>query len=325
MERIERKVLFAIQKCKENDLTKQIIIPLFQKLGFLKVEFYGGIDEKGKDILMWDKDRLGNLNLIVSQVKHFKFTNKSSDERALQTVVNQLIACFTKTVQYSDKTEYIPKEAWLISTFEIDSKSIQTRFDCNLSLIDKKIIIIDGIKLSELLVEHLPEVVTKLIGVDYKINTIVNTTLNNEILLKALGYNKEKEIKNIYTDIDFSLGKTTTEFFFNATFKPFEQIISLNTDEWNSFKVICSEIRSEFTLNFLKNDFETIETNYKKLKIDYDNLLLQINPLKRIIEDFNETINLTDKELSNHSNLNDVLNSVKCLISPKSILNFEPT
>ena len=30
-------------------------------------------------------------------------------------------------------------------------------------------------------------------------------------------------------------------------------------------------------------------------------------------------------KLSSHSNLNDVLNSVKCLISVKSILNFEPT
>ena len=69
----------AIQKkiieLPENTLTKDYIVPLFESLGYFKVEFYGGTNEKGKDILCWEKDKLGEVKLYVAQVKHFKFTN----------------------------------------------------------------------------------------------------------------------------------------------------------------------------------------------------------------------------------------------------------
>jgi AcrR family transcriptional regulator len=46
----------------------------------------------------------------------------------------------------------------------------------------------------------------------------------------------------------------------------------------------------------------------------------------KIIAERERACNSIDPALiSSHSNLNDVLNSVKCLISLKSILNFEPT
>lgn len=50
----------AIQKkiieLPENTLTKDYTVPLFESLGYYKVEFYGGTSEKGKDILCWEKD-----------------------------------------------------------------------------------------------------------------------------------------------------------------------------------------------------------------------------------------------------------------------------
>jgi hypothetical protein len=43
----EKRIALKLQKIKENTLTNQIIIPLFEKMGYLKVEFYGGVNEEG--------------------------------------------------------------------------------------------------------------------------------------------------------------------------------------------------------------------------------------------------------------------------------------
>jgi len=37
---------------------------LLECLDFFKVEFYGGTDEQGKDILCWEYDRFDDLKLI---------------------------------------------------------------------------------------------------------------------------------------------------------------------------------------------------------------------------------------------------------------------
>ena len=73
MKRIE-KIISEIQKIPENDFSKNFLIPTLEKAGFYRVEFYGGTDEEGKDILLWEKDPLGKLTLSVAQVKHFPFS-----------------------------------------------------------------------------------------------------------------------------------------------------------------------------------------------------------------------------------------------------------
>lgn len=48
-----------LAKLPENLFTKEYLVPLFKKMGFRDVEYYGGgANEKGKDIVMW------NLNTV---------------------------------------------------------------------------------------------------------------------------------------------------------------------------------------------------------------------------------------------------------------------
>ena len=50
-----KEILPLLQGFPENELTKKIIIPLLEHLGFHKVEFFGGVDEAGKDIICLGK------------------------------------------------------------------------------------------------------------------------------------------------------------------------------------------------------------------------------------------------------------------------------
>nr|WP_320191395.1 hypothetical protein [uncultured Desulfobacter sp.] len=45
-------VLNAIQELREDDLTKNYLIPLFKTIGYTKVEYHGGPYEEGKDIML---------------------------------------------------------------------------------------------------------------------------------------------------------------------------------------------------------------------------------------------------------------------------------
>lgn len=43
--------LKAMQKMKEDDFSKYLIKPLFESMGFYRVDFYGGAYESGKDLI----------------------------------------------------------------------------------------------------------------------------------------------------------------------------------------------------------------------------------------------------------------------------------
>ncbi|MGH1386403.1 NACHT domain-containing protein [Kordia sp.] len=265
-----RRLCKELQDIPENELTLTIIKPLFEKMGFIKVEFYGGTDEEGKDLLIWENDNFEELRLSVAQVKHFKFSNSAGNSKSLQTIVNQLTMCFKKNIHYSDKSIHSPFEVILISSFEIDSKNIKSRFDMFPDLLDRKIRIIDGIKLAQLLIRHCPSIVNNLIDTEIDFSHYSTETLNNEILLKALGFDSKIPIKSIYTDIDFSLGKSSTKLFFNNSFSGEDRKFFLDQNDWEIFRKKTSMLPDELIDSFIDLSIKEIEFNFNKEIKEYD-------------------------------------------------------
>jgi hypothetical protein len=305
-----KEILPLLQGFPENELTKKIIIPLLEHLGFHKVEFFGGVDEAGKDIICWENDKIGDLKLIVAQVKHFKFTNSASSSKSLQTVVNQIITCFKKKILYTDRSPHTPKEVYLISTFPIDAKTLLTRFDGYLESRDQEIKIIDGVKLAQLIYNNVPHLIKELMGIDAQISYALKSTLNNEILLKALGYQDKKDLKNIYTDVDFSLGKITTQLFFNAELNPTTVILRLSENEWKTFKLICSKVAKQFPLTFLNNEIDSIEKEYSKDLLNYQEWQKKYKREKDFLEQlYKEYFSLTGHSFNEiHSHKEIIIN-----------------
>ncbi|WP_166387940.1 NACHT domain-containing protein [Polaribacter sp. 11A2H] len=264
-----RKIYSAIQQIPENELTQTVIKPTLEKLGFLKVEFYGGTDEEGKDLLCWKKDPLGEIVLIVAQVKHFKFTNKASGGKSFQNVVNQLTMSLQKRVQYSDKSSHIPEQVYLISSKEIDSKNIKGRFSDYPDINQNRIKIIDGYRLSELILKNCPEIASKLINEDIDLTYYSSENLTNDILLKALGFNKKLNLKSIYTDIDFSLGKHTTKLFFNLEFKGKIEKFNLDKKEWGNFQVDFGKLSRQEIDIILNENIEDVKAAYNEEYIQF--------------------------------------------------------
>ncbi|GEM_PF-1728766 len=249
-EQIE-KVMKGIQSMPENDMTKNVIIPLLKYLGYKKVEFYGGTNEEGKDIVFWEVSKLGVEKLHVAQVKHFKLSNKASGNDSFQTVVNQLAMCFEKKILCTNKQSHHPKEALLISTYPIDTKTLESRFSDNPVLPVRSIEIIDGFKLASLLIEHEQPIVKNFLGDEVSFTSYFSHAINNKILLKALGFSEDILLKNIYTDIDFSVGKDTSELFFNSKFIGSKASLNVSEKEWENLRLTLLSSEMEFGINYI--------------------------------------------------------------------------
>lgn len=280
LESSKRKLMKALQLIPENELTKNGIIPLLEKLEFKRVEFYGGTTEHGKDIIFWEPQKLGGDRLLVAQVKHYKFSKKASDTKSFQTVVNQLLASLKDKIIGIEQFHYQPAEAVLISTHDIDVSVLHTRLG-NIEELKNKVRIIDGNELANLFLKYYPEYAEKLLGVSIEIKDKLGDYLTNDILLKAIGFNKNKDLKVIYTDIDFSVGRQSTELFFDTEFQPTD--INFTFDETHFLLLLrdLDLLSEEYKTDFIKVDIDVIKRDYEELKVQ------------------NESIEIKKKELNN--------------------------
>mgnify|MGYP000586332433 CR=1 FL=1 len=205
-------ILKKIQSFRENELSESIIIPLFKLNGYNRVQFYGGTDENGKDIVCWGKDEEGDTTLTVVQVKRFKLSKKANGKSSIQTLVNQLSNCFKDTLLYEDNVPYIPTRAILISTYEVDSKTLSSIFSKEQALQQKNIKIIDGLKLASLISKH-PSIYNKLQSFKDAVNSKLSPKEGNKILLRALSSDIRKDIRELYIAPDYTLGDRYLKLF----------------------------------------------------------------------------------------------------------------
>ena len=278
------KILEAIQNYPENDLTKDIIIPILKKMGFEKAEFFGGASEEGKDLVFWERDKLDDLQLHVAQVKHFKFTNSAGSTNSLQNVISQLHACFRKKIPHTDGLTRYPSKVWLISSNTINSKTFLTVCDDYSTIQQENLIIIDGHRLSRLIIKHTPENVKTVLGIQEDLNFKLETKFSNDILLKALGKKDVKDIKLIYTDVDFTMGKISTDIFFKAEYEPKKKKIRFNYQKLESLVQLCEDINDEYEINFLPYNLEKLKEKFTPLNKKSHDFLSEINIRENEIE-----------------------------------------
>ena len=287
----EKNIIAKLQSLPEFTLTQTVIIPLLESLGYQQVEYYGGESEEGKDIVCWRIDEVEEPELTVAQVKHYKASRRASAQGA-SSIVNQLINASAKRLPYTDKSLHLPTHVYLISTYEIDTKTLQKRFDTFPTLHEQQLRIIDGPKLASLLLKKTPHIITNLLGPQIAFESVIKPSLNNESLLSAIGFRGFKDLKTIYVDLDFSLGKPTTRLFFNSSFKPVIGSLNISVNDWCILKSIILSISKEFKLDYLEDSIDVIEENYKKILYEHKKWKQKADTVQKRIYEITRQINI---------------------------------
>jgi hypothetical protein len=93
--------------------------------------------------------------------------------------------------------------------------------------------------------KHMPNVISRVLGAQPEIETAVIKSLNNQVLMSALQYEPTKTLKEIYTDIDFFLGRISTRFLFELDFKSSNVSATLTIEQWQGFKEVWTTCEQE--------------------------------------------------------------------------------
>lgn len=140
-------LLAALRKLTEHDLTHAYLIPLFEALGYSRVEYHGGPNEMGKDLVLWNHDCYGEIELTVAQIKKFRFTGRSADPNSFAGIVTQLSQAFQEPVPNVNGSKYLPDKVLLISPYTLNTRILQTHFAEFRSLRSTGLRILDGPKI----------------------------------------------------------------------------------------------------------------------------------------------------------------------------------
>ncbi|MHB8974781.1 MAG: NACHT domain-containing protein [Pirellulaceae bacterium] len=119
--------------------------------------------------------------------------------------------------------------------------------------------IIDGPKLADLLVQHLPAVAERFGASEQRFASLMEQQLNNQPLIRALQSETRKPLSQFYTDIDFSLGRWTTKLLFATEFV--RQVVehAVGDDAWRALKNTNESCKTRFGLSMVQEMYADIE------------------------------------------------------------------
>lgn len=209
-------MLKKLSKIQENDLTRDVILPLFERMYGCRVCFTGGANEKGRDLIVYYKNPLDEHEYIGVQVKR-KVVTSNSNSNSFQQLVNQLTQmrdepaiCPTtlQEVHFSKKV--------FITSYEIPEKVYDTHRGAIKALESLNVTIIDGKKLLQFIEQYLPEKLSYISGDNSAIGDALKTNLTNNALMDALSFKDNKQICDIYCETKLSIGNKKTEKLINS-------------------------------------------------------------------------------------------------------------
>jgi len=148
-------VLDKLQELKEDEIIRQVLIPLLNKMGFHNAESneFHGPGELGADTkLFYELDRFGNRFYYAAQIKAMDIHTDSRREGHAESVTNQLsLALNSKFIDSEDNEEKSIDRVMLITSGKIKDgarKFLHEKFE------NRSLVVIDGKKLAESLVKH---------------------------------------------------------------------------------------------------------------------------------------------------------------------------
>lgn len=307
----EKKEL--LKKLSEKEFRQDLIIPLLSKMGYIAPTEYHGTNERGKDIICFEYDKLNEQRFLSIVAKTGKLTGNVSTDTGLMTVVNQIEQSFDNPYQdlYNMKQVFI-NEVWVMTTGKIVSGAeesvISTLRKRNL---DKQIRFISEDRLVQLIDSHFSTYwnstsETKesvIIQRDRLLNFIETLLIENNVDKSTI-----KEIKSsiLYSNYNTRINKDFEGLNF-SNISPFSVELSKIDDEYNDYiystsygitKDIFARAKKHLSYSFFDIE-ETMEhanriskmTNPNEFFIESESHLTRSYPFERAYGDASEFLN----------------------------------
>ncbi|QYK14597.1 hypothetical protein K0I63_08980 [Shewanella rhizosphaerae] len=277
MERNQKEKYFvAMQSYKEDDFTKEVLVPLFKSMGYDRVEFHGGPSERGRDLIataILPPPKRGEYVVYVQAKKLNK--NKTLAQNDLSRLCRQLQQAKSKGFTKGTGERVKPDHIYMATPHEITQRFIEDLED---ELFDDDykgwLELYDCVRILKDIEEFNPDLLEKLEPFEDKIwntNSKSTTDRNHELLGALCSVRDSIDISNFYSDLSFFVGSIDSRVLItykaNVTKKHFKLISS---EQWENLKLERKKILSLVNLDILNEDIQTIEDRYKEHDVKYN-------------------------------------------------------
>jgi hypothetical protein len=269
---------------QENDLSKEVIVPLFKKIFNSRVEFTGGGIEKGRDILVYKKDEFGFNDFIGVQVKKLKATPNSSTNSFQQLLV-QLTQMKSEGVvdQFTGQKVKLSNLIF-VTPYQISDRSFDSHTSAYKAVLDIGVKIIDGQHLLGLIKENMPEIIHKITGDKSYIGEKVKMKLSNEVLMSALNFNTKKKLCDIFCETSLiagnrSKGSENVHSYYKVRSHYFELDIPVLDEAIKHDQILQKELGTHF---FEKEGLKLAIDSFSELKHLENDIRLTTTEIEKV-------------------------------------------
>ena len=278
---MQLKLLKSLANLDEEQLTKEIVIPLIHKLHPGKIEYTHSPIEGGRDIVSFGYDQLKRQDILCVQVK----AKQISFGASFGIIQHTTTIAKNTGVTRENGQKCFPSEVWFISSHAFPEQKRRQVADIIETLERQNIKIIGGEELCSLLIDNCPEVADNFSK--YSSPEVIN-------LISQLFKHSESRA------FGFPIDRNINEFYITATLLP----ASYLAFEAIADNIIVSNHVNEFSLNLTNKLID----EYDLRAITKDNAIslirkaaLDITWLKEFIEEYNIydefTINVNFKHI----------------------------
>ena len=301
------KYLNGLKSFREDDFTKLIVCPLFEAMGYQRVEFHGGVNERGRDLIATIRIPPSKTPKVI-YVQSKKIGKQDSvSARQISDIGHQIrTACFEgfKTL---DGEVIKPTEAYIACPEKISQRFLD-ELGPQFANLPIKINFFDGIEIIEGISEYKKSLLGLLDSFEDKIYENDKKYLGNSDLLGALcSIRDEVEVQDFYSDLSFFVGSLDSNLLMHLDITFNGDDLFLQEDEWKRVKSEIILLENEFGINILSSSISEIENRYKKDSDDYNSKInlsnwTSYNSLKSNRDD------LLSRLSSNITNMNESIN-----------------
>lgn len=263
--------LEILQEMKEDDLSKNIIVPLFKAMGCSRVDFHGGPYENGKDIIAHYETAFED-HLYVVQTKKIGDGKATSDKEVLGKLIFQLIQCYYNDIPTIDGKRKKPNAVYFATPFKINSRLI-AEIHGFLNNSNNPVKLLDGPLIISELKKYKPELLNSLLKIEKKILIQDKNQLVNLELMAALSQENSIHEIHYYNDLAFFMGAIDSNILIKSEFRINSEIIQYSKEQWDSFKVkYLNKLENYFSRNPLNETVDEIEKEYIKSLESYKSI-----------------------------------------------------
>lgn len=142
-----------IRSLKEDDFTRDVLVPLFCAMGYKDVRFHGGgILEQGKDLTMWREHAVRDRTNYAAVVKATPITG----EAATAMVIAQLRQAFAHAFRGVTGEDQRVHECFVITSHPMKKEAVYTLHNViNAEPFGRYVTTLDGDRIWQMVIEYL--------------------------------------------------------------------------------------------------------------------------------------------------------------------------